>query len=264
MSTIIRRYCGQRIYEPSYAWLHLCTWSNQHKGTWGCSCWKFFVGKVYGTSTGLYNKHGKYSKIWNPWHWFQSTHNVQQAKSFRQQMKSWIHHYLRCGQHNLGNESFQWAHALGKLLSELEFQLSDYNWIQDGWYIFGTLLNRDISIYIQFLLAHLSFQANIDSELMHFAASDGYLIISKTELGRSWVGYAGSTSCWSNHCAGHLFMQEDPLNKCLRQSECLVAGCHNCYNLKRCRWDTETVQLNSYQPDLISPKRCQKYWWSIT
>jgi len=27
-------------------------------------------GKAYGKATGLYNKHGKYSEQWNPWHPF--------------------------------------------------------------------------------------------------------------------------------------------------------------------------------------------------
>ena len=39
-------------------------------------------GAAYGKATGLYNKHRKYSKQWNPWHPFRSTHNFQQAQSF--------------------------------------------------------------------------------------------------------------------------------------------------------------------------------------
>jgi hypothetical protein len=44
-------------------------------------------GKAYGKATGLYNKHRKYSEQWNPWHPFQSAHNIQQAQSFSQQTK---------------------------------------------------------------------------------------------------------------------------------------------------------------------------------
>jgi len=51
-------------------------------------------GKAYGKPTGLYNKHRKYSEQWNPWHVFQSAHNIQQAQSFSQQTKTSIHQHL--------------------------------------------------------------------------------------------------------------------------------------------------------------------------
>jgi len=52
-------------------------------------------GKAYGTATGLYNKHHKYSEQWNPWHPFWSAHDFQQAQSFRQPMITWIDQHLR-------------------------------------------------------------------------------------------------------------------------------------------------------------------------
>jgi hypothetical protein len=36
-------------------------------------------GKAYGKASGLYNKHCKYSEQQNPWHPFQSAHDLQQA-----------------------------------------------------------------------------------------------------------------------------------------------------------------------------------------
>jgi len=57
-------------------------------------------GKVYCKSTGLYNKHRKYSEQWNPWHPFRSAHDFQQVQSFSQQTKTWIDQHLRHGLDN--------------------------------------------------------------------------------------------------------------------------------------------------------------------
>ena len=56
-------------------------------------------GKVYGKATGLDNTYRKYAERWNPWHPFQSAHNIHQVQSFRQQTKTWIDQHLRCGLH---------------------------------------------------------------------------------------------------------------------------------------------------------------------
>jgi len=93
-------------------------------------------GKAYGKATGLYNKHRKYSEQWNPWHPFQSAYDFQQARSFSQQMKTWIDQYLRCGLDNYKIESFQSAGALQKLLSGLHFRLGNDSWIEDDSHIF--------------------------------------------------------------------------------------------------------------------------------
>jgi hypothetical protein len=61
-------------------------------------------GKAYAKATGLYNKHRKYSELWNPWHPFQSTHDFQQAQSFGQQTKTWIDQHLRRGLDNINIE----------------------------------------------------------------------------------------------------------------------------------------------------------------
>jgi hypothetical protein len=45
-------------------------------------------GKAYGKATGLYNKHRKYSEHWNPWHHFQTAHDLQQALRFSPQTKT--------------------------------------------------------------------------------------------------------------------------------------------------------------------------------
>jgi len=69
-------------------------------------------GKAYGKATGLYNKHRNYSEQWNPWHPFQSAHDIQQAQLFSQQTKMWIDQHLRRGLDNFNIESFQSADAL--------------------------------------------------------------------------------------------------------------------------------------------------------
>jgi len=74
-------------------------------------------GKAYGKATGWYNKHRKYSEQWNPWHPFQSAHDIQQAQSLSQQTKSWMDQHLRCGLDNFNIESFQSTDCLRKLLS---------------------------------------------------------------------------------------------------------------------------------------------------
>jgi len=96
-------------------------------------------GKAYGKATGLYNKHRKYSEQWNPWHPLWSAHDFQQAQSFSQQTKTWIHLHLRHGLDNFKIESFQLADPLGKLLAEPDFGLSDDRWIEDDSHFFGTL-----------------------------------------------------------------------------------------------------------------------------
>jgi hypothetical protein len=60
-------------------------------------------------------------------------------------MNTWIDQHLRHGQDNYKIESFQSGDALGKLLSELDFELGDDSWIEDNTHIFGTLYYRDIS-----------------------------------------------------------------------------------------------------------------------
>jgi hypothetical protein len=136
-------------------------------------------GKAYGKATGLYNKHRTYSEQWNPWHPFWSTHNFQQAQSFSQQTKIWIDQHLMRGLDNNKIESFQSADALQKLLSELNFGLGDDSWIEDDSHIFGMLYYRDIFKCIQFLLAHLPFQAHLDCEPVHRADSEGRQIYSE-------------------------------------------------------------------------------------
>jgi len=144
-------------------------------------------GKAYGKATGLYNKHRKYSEQWNPWHPFQSAHDFQQAQSFSQQTKMWINQHLRGGLDNFKIESFQSADALRKLLSELNFGLGDEGWIEDHSHIFGTLYCRDIFKCIQFLLAHLPFQAHLNFEPVRLPDSESRRIYSEMNTGDwSW------------------------------------------------------------------------------
>jgi len=123
-------------------------------------------GKAYGKATGLYNKHRRYSKQWNPWNPVRSAHDFQLAQSLRQQTKTWISQHLRCGLGTFKMGSFQSANALRALLSELDFGLRDDSWIEDESHIFSTLYHRDVFKCIPFLLAHLPFQAQLDFELV--------------------------------------------------------------------------------------------------
>ena len=63
-----------------------------------------------------------------------------------------------------------------KLVSELDLGLSNNSWIEDDSHIFGTLYYREIFKCIQFLLAHLPFQAHLDFELVCLAESVGQRI----------------------------------------------------------------------------------------
>jgi len=143
-------------------------------------------GKAYANATGLYNKHRNYSEQWNPWHPVRSAHDFQQGQSFSQQTKTWIDQHLRRGLDNFKIKSFQSADALRKILSELDFGLSDDGWIEDDSYIFRTLYYRDIFKYIPFLLAHLPFRAHLNFELVRLANSEGSGIYSEMNSGNWW------------------------------------------------------------------------------
>jgi len=140
-------------------------------------------GKAYGKATGLYTKHRKNSEQSNRWLPFQSAPNFQQAPSFSQQMKMWIVHHLMCGPDNFNIWSFQSADALRKHLSRLDFRLSKDGWIEDHSHIFGTLHYRDIFNCIQFLLAHLPFQAHIDFQPVRLADWESCTIYREMNTG---------------------------------------------------------------------------------
>jgi hypothetical protein len=128
--------------------------------------------KTYGKATGFYNKHRKYSEQWNPWHPFETAHDLQQAQSFSQETQTWIDQHLRHGPDNFNIESFQSANALQKLLSRLHFGLADDSWIEDHLHIFGTLYFQDIFKCIQFVVAHLPFEAHLEFEPVRLSDSE--------------------------------------------------------------------------------------------
>jgi hypothetical protein len=72
------------------------------------------------------------------------------------------------------------------LLSELDFGFGDDSWIEDDSHIFGTLFYRDIFECIQFLLAHLPFQAHLDFEPVRLAESEGLRIYRDMNTGDWW------------------------------------------------------------------------------
>jgi len=87
-------------------------------------------------------------------------------------MKTWIDQHLGRGMDNFQIKSFRSADALRNLVSELDFGLGDDSWIEDHSHIFGTLYYRDIFKCVQFLLAHLPFQADLDFEPVRLADSE--------------------------------------------------------------------------------------------
>jgi len=143
-------------------------------------------GKAYGKVTGLYDKHRKYSEQWNPWHPFRSAYYFQQAQLFSQQTKTWIDQHLRRGLDNYKIESFQSADTLLNLVSELDFGLGDDKWIGDDSHIFGTLYYRDIFKCIQFLLAHLPFQAHCYFEPVQLTNFEYRQMYSEMNTGNWW------------------------------------------------------------------------------
>ena len=83
-------------------------------------------------------------------------------------------------------ESFQSADALRKLLSRLDFGLSNDSWIEDHLHIFGTLYYWDIFKCIQFHLAHLTFQVPLDFEPVRLADSESRRLYSEMNIGDWW------------------------------------------------------------------------------
>jgi len=100
-------------------------------------------------------------------------------------MKACIDQHLRLGRDNLKIESFQSAAAMLKLLSELDFRLGNDSWIEDDSHIFGILYYRNIYKCIQFLLAHLSFQAYLDFKPLRLSDTKGRQIHSVMNM-RDW------------------------------------------------------------------------------
>lgn len=88
-------------------------------------------GTAYGKATTSYNKHYKYSELWNPWNRFWSAHDFPPAQISGQQTKTWINQHLRHGLDIVRIESFHCPDALSKLLSELNFGLGDNIWNDD-------------------------------------------------------------------------------------------------------------------------------------
>ena len=96
--------------------------------------------------------------------------------------------HLRHGLDNFNIKLFQSADTLQKLLSRFNFRLSNYSWIEDHSHIFGTLYYRDNLKCIQFLLAHLAFQAHLKFKLVIFADFECRRIYSKMNTGNwGWV-----------------------------------------------------------------------------
>jgi len=98
----------------------------------------------------------------------------------------WIDQHLRRGLDNFKIESLQSADALRKLLSELDFQLGDDSWIEDDLHIFRTFYYRDIFKSIQFLLAHLPFQVDVEFEPVRLADSESCRIYSEMNPSNWW------------------------------------------------------------------------------
>jgi hypothetical protein len=143
-------------------------------------------GKTYCKATRMYNKHRKYSEQWISWHPFRSTNDFHQAQLFSQQTKIWIYQHLRCGLNNFKIKFFQFADAMRKLVSKLDFRLGDDCWIDYNSHIFRTLYYRDIFKCSQLLLAHVPFQPHLDFEPVCLANFEGRQNCSEMITGDWW------------------------------------------------------------------------------
>jgi len=101
-------------------------------------------------------------------------------------MITWVHQHLRHGLDKFKIKSFQSADALRKLLSRLDFGLGNARWIEDHSDIFGTLYYRDIFKCIQFLLANLECQVDLDFEPVCLADLESREIYSEMNTGDWW------------------------------------------------------------------------------
>jgi len=100
--------------------------------------------------------------------------------------KTSIDQHLRHGLDHFKIESFQSADALQKALAEINFGLGDDSGIEDHSHVFGTLFYKDIFKCIQFLLAHLPFQAHLDFDRVRLADLECLQIYSKINTGDWW------------------------------------------------------------------------------
>jgi len=98
----------------------------------------------------------------------------------------WIDQHLRCRLGNSKIESFQSADALRKLHAENDVSQCDDSWIEDHLPIVGTLYYRDIFKCIQFLLAHLPFQAHLNYEPVPLGELESCRLFSKMNTGNWW------------------------------------------------------------------------------
>ena len=140
-------------------------------------------GKAYGKATGSYNKPRKYSEQLDPRHPSRSAHNFQLAQSFSKQTKTWIDQDVRHRLDDFIIESFQSSDAVQTLLFRLDFGLGNTNWTEDHSHNFGTLCYRDISKFLQFLLAHLRFQALLHFQPVRLAVCENRQIYSEIIMG---------------------------------------------------------------------------------
>jgi hypothetical protein len=103
-----------------------------------------------------------------------------------QQTKSWIDQHLGHRLDNFNIESFQSGEALRKLLSRLDFGLSNDSWIEDCLHIFETFYYWDITKCIQFLFTHLPFQTHLNFEPVRLTESECRRIFRKMNTGDLW------------------------------------------------------------------------------
>ena len=115
-----------------------------------------------------------------------STQDFHQVQLFSQQTKYRIDQHLRHGLDDFKITSFQSTDAIGKLRSELDFELGNDRWIEDDSHIFGTLNYRDVFKCIQFLIAHHPFQVHLDFEQVLLTDSEGHRIYNMIRMGDWW------------------------------------------------------------------------------
>jgi len=124
-------------------------------------------------------------------------HTSHHTQPSSQQMKAWIaqHHTHRRGYFK--TKWFQPEDGMENILSEVYFSLGNSCWIEDHSLIFGILYYRVCLKYIQFLLAHLPFQPQLNDKAVNLTNSDSHWIYSTMVTEHVWWDMQSQLAAWA-------------------------------------------------------------------
>lgn len=143
------------------------------------------AGKVYGTATGLYNKHQECSEQRYLGHPFRSAYNFQLTYSVSQQNTLSMDYHLRCTLHNLKIEWLQSGDAPPMCFIEVDFSQGDDYPIENHLHIFRTSHYRDIFQYKLYRWVYLPFQLHLHYLWLLLAESE------RCEIPMTWAWAIG-------------------------------------------------------------------------